>query len=809
MLLVRMRWLSPDPIRFSFVAPRTTIAAMRQWLGTRDNRWLLLLLLVGVVAYFSVKNNHGHRGGVAELDGYYYYVYLRSVQMDGDIELGNEYRDCGNPFKYGLTKNGHHRNVFGVGPALLWTPFFLVTHLLAWIGVKLGYALSLDGMSRFHQVGTFFGTLLYGWLAVVLCHRIARRVVGPDHALWAALGAALAGPLPLYSLTWASYSHAQAAMATSLMILAWVSWRDAWTPRRWILFGASAGLVLLVRPACSAFMLLPLFEGLRYIIQVHDTTRWRRALAVGGGSLAALVVFSPQMVAWHILFGSVWLVPQGEGFMRFADSAWYSTLFSPRNGLLTSAPLMLAALLGLLLEARRQPALLLPLCGVGLALLLVNGAVYDWWGWGFSARRFTSALPLFTIGLAVAIRDVRGIMARHPRRTIATVTALVVLGAVVFNLQWMRLFLARNLTWYSVRSTEGLYMTVTYTTLDDIYDKLGNPLSLPASAAFAIRHGGTPRVYDRLDGSYLLGEAHPGAIPSENPYKNSSLDMGDLRYRYNLSDAFDTPRTDGGVHYAPLRRPRGHVFLPLNRPGPLRMMIAGRALYPGTRVELRFNGQPIGTRDLPAGSWGRLIVPVAGSLVERGINRLDLVHHLPAGWDAPGPRCQAAPASSPVCSPVDLAVVSGGVKWGRFVEIWVAGDKVSDNQRGLNAVVLDRKTGKLLGQAAFDVVVHPIEFDELARFLRRFPRGSLVALGARDTVGRFATGRGRETLSLLGATTNLDMLDEEGYAAIGVLGAPAGSALEQVAATGHARVHLGRPPPPWRQVAQYRGLVLR
>ena len=781
--------------------------------GNRDHLILLLLLLVGVIAYFSVKNSEGLRGGVAELDGYYYYVYLRSVQMDGDLELGNEYREWGNPFKYGTTATGRHRNVFGVGPAILWTPFFLVTHLAAWIGVKLGFALSLDGMSRFHQVGTFLGTLLYGWLAVVFCYRIALRLVGRKHALWAVLGAALAGPLPLYCLTWASYSHAQAAMASSLLILLWLKWRDDWTTRRWLLFGAAAGLVLLVRPACAPFLLLPVVEGIRHLVcsappnRTQEPSRPRRLLAVGGGALAALAVFSPQIVAWKIMFGSLWLVPQGADFMRWTESAWASTLFSPRNGLLTSAPLMIAALAGLVLEARRRKKLLLPLCGVGVALLLMNGAVYDWWGWGFSARRFTCALPLFTIGLAVAIRDVRAWLERSPGRAIAWVTALVVLGAILFNLQWMRLFLARNLTWYSVRSTEGLYMTVTYSSLDDIYGLMGNPLSLPSSAAFAIRRHGDPRVYDRIDGSYLLGEAHPGAIPSEDPYKNATLDMGDLRYRYHLSRSFGNPRRDGEVSYAPLREPAGHVFLPINRPGPLRMMVGGRATYPGTRVELRFNGQPVGMRDLPTNRWHRLVVDVPGRLVERGINRLDLIHHLPQGWDAPGPRCSSGPVR--FCSRVDVAAVSGGLKWGRFTELWVDGRKVSDNTRGINVALVDRDSGRLLGTAAFDVVMHPILYRELARFISRFPQGSIVALGARDRAGRHFRHGGRAALGLIGATTNLRSVDEAGYAAIGFIGAPTGSAMEQVAPTGHARVRLGRPPPPWREVAQYRAIVLR
>ena len=50
-----------------------------------------LLLLVGSVSYFGLTDSQGHRGGVAQLDGYYYYIYLRSLQVDGDLDFENEY----------------------------------------------------------------------------------------------------------------------------------------------------------------------------------------------------------------------------------------------------------------------------------------------------------------------------------------------------------------------------------------------------------------------------------------------------------------------------------------------------------------------------------------------------------------------------------------------------------------------------------------------------------------------------------------------------------------------------------------------
>jgi hypothetical protein len=779
---------------------------MRRLLRDRHAVILLLILLGSSIGYFNFRSASGEIGSTVEFDGYYYYVYLRSVQVDGDIDFTNEYRDWANPFKFGPSPTGRARNIFGPGPALLWAPFFLATHLVAHVGARLGYPLSLDGLSRFHQVGTLFGSLLFGWLALVFSYLVARKLFGREHALWAALGAALAGPLPFYAVKWGSYSHAHAAMAASLLVLLWLEWRGEWSLRRWCFFGAAAGLLLLVRPAAIAFALLPIFEAVRTLVPALRARDLRAAARAASGPLlgavAAIVVFSPQLIAWRLIFGHFLTTPQGEGFMRWRDSAWLSVLFSPRDGLLVTAPLMGVALLGLFASMRRLPSIGGPLLLVFAAALYVNGAAYDFWGWGFSSRRMTTYLPLFAIGLGVVLSWVRARMLANPARAIAWVTSTVIGLFVVFNFGWMLCYVQQNLSWYFVRSSQGLYMSVLHRFVDGVYGTVGNPLSLPTSLAFTLRKGGTPKVYDRIDGSFLLGESHEEANPAALQSLNSNLDMGDLRFKYFLSESFGTPVRVSGIRFVPLREPRGHVFLPINRPGPVDLLVVGQAAFDGTTVELRFNGEPLRAFPLPRGAWSKLEAAVPARLVERGINRLDLVHGMREGWSRPTSR--RVVGRTGVVSPVDIAVVSGGHLEGNFAEVWVDEKKVSDGYRGLNVAVVDPRSGRVRGARGFDTVWRAGEWMELAGYLAHFPRGSLVALGARDNVSKFWSRGGARAMALLGAHVDLSKADRAGYAVIGVLGAPAGSALEAVASSGHARVLVGFPPPPWREVARYR-----
>ncbi|MFH1132749.1 MAG: interleukin-like EMT inducer domain-containing protein [Pseudomonadota bacterium] len=775
----------------------------------RDAVILALLLVLGTLAYFTFQDSQGNVGGVAKLDGYYYYVYLRSMQMDGDLDFSNEYEKWGNPFQFGKTDTGRARNVFGIGPALLWTPFFILAHFLCVIGIKLGFPLSPDGLSRFHQVITFYGSLVYAWMAVIFCYYIIRRVFGKENALWATFAAALAGPLPFYCLSWASYSHAPAAMATSLLVLLYFSWHEQWNFRRWFLFGATAGLVILIRPACAPFLLIPAWAIFGFLYSTARTNGLKYSLRCIVGPLfsiaAMLLVFSPQLLVWNLFYGTPFTLPQGYSFLWWSASAWHSLLFSPRNGLLTSAPLMIFALVGLFVAIKRNRNFALCLLAVFVAILYLNGAVHDWWGWGFSARRFTSSLPIFAFGFGAILSAAKTWLAKYPLRTAAWVTSIVIIAAILFNLEWMCAFNQRNLKWYQVRSTQSLYMNVANSAVERVYDSFGNPLSLPSSLAFKLRHGGSLKTYDRIDGSYLLGEVNPETNPGGQPYLHAQMDLSSLRFRYNLSESFGNPVRNANIPYVPLREKSGHIFIPLNRPGPVQLRIRGQSAFPKTKVIFSFNEHNLNSSEFVDDQWTTFTVSVPGDLVQRGINRLDLVHELPKGWDTPPQRTVG---ESGVISPVDIAVASGGMSLGNFCEIWVNSRLESSNVEGANIVVIDANNGNILGGRGFDVYTHPAQFEEIKLFLEHFPKGNIVAIGVRGDASRHFAFGGKTALVKFGAQTDLTAQKNASYAAIGVLGAQPGSAIEQLNNKGHALARVGSPPPQWREIARYNAIRL-
>lgn len=525
------------------------------------------------------------RGPHVTEDGWYYFHWLRSAALDGDLDLTDDYRTFGNWYGFGVTATGRPHNPFGIGPALFWAPGFALGHAVAKLGNQAAPDRVANGYSRAEQAGALSTSFLAAagafWLCFALCRRIAT-----ERAAW--LGTALAflgGPLLWYALYSPAMPHALEACCASAFFFTYLPSRGR-TPREAALLGLVAGAMLLVRPQLAVLLVLPLLEA--------ATAPRQRWAALATTLAVAALVFSPQLYVWKLSYGSWLVVPQGSGFMRWAEPLWSETLFSSRNGLFTTTPLLWFVIPGLYYLARRD-------LGLGLASIAafaleawVNGAVWDWWGGGaFGGRRYAATFPIWALALTAL-----GTRLAEPgtlRALRLGLSAALVGGLGV--LQWKMLVAhhARRLPWETALPFRERVALATGRAWPG-----PNPFAFPANALFALEHGVPLDAYDRAVGPYLLDER----LPTTNPLlprkrRETVLLSADWARAFFGRGFLHTPRG------AELRGPVGELFLPLNRPGRL-------------RVELELDGSQ------PA-RWsfnGAAGLDVAASAVKRGVNVL-------------------------------------------------------------------------------------------------------------------------------------------------------------------------------------------
>jgi hypothetical protein len=369
----------------------------------RGWRWAAVLLLLVIVVLFTPSMS---------ADGVEYYAYVRSLAIDHDIEFTNEFKGPEVPFERvpewlatNRSPTGYAQNLASVGPAIVWAPFYMLGSLIVRGGNAFGADWTTDGYSLPYIAMINLASAVSLPITAWLCYLIARRVVARRIALLAAVALVAGSAIMDYGLFEAHYPHALAAMTVAAYFYWWLRTRPQRTPGQWFVLGLLAGAMALMYWINSILLLLPALDLLPPFVRALRARAWRAIGQMIGGGLvflaALLLAFSPQMIAWTILYGSPFTIPHGSSFAEPHGLKVLQMLFSPVHGQLLWAPISFVAMVGMgWYIARRRWEGALVLLAFGL-YFLYNATLGSWHGGGpFGLRRIANVLPLLTPGLA-------------------------------------------------------------------------------------------------------------------------------------------------------------------------------------------------------------------------------------------------------------------------------------------------------------------------------------------------------------------------------------------------------------------------
>ncbi|HXL22099.1 MAG TPA: hypothetical protein VOA78_06525 [Candidatus Dormibacteraeota bacterium] len=398
-------------------------------------------------------------------DGVGYYALARAPLIEHSLDFSHDYQYANARFRGARvdehgevrptfrTPTGHLDNHFTVGPAILWTPFLLLAHLSVLIARAFGSAVPADGFSAPYRFAMAFATGLYGFLGLLLSFRLARKYVSETWALLATIAIWWASSLPVYMYFNPSWSHAHSAFVVALFLWYWHETRPARTLSQWLLLALIAGLTLNVYYANA--MLLAVLAGEAF---PQYRAAFRRTPAVPAPattpapappSLGALVLrhflfcavvlasLLPTFLTRTIIYGS----PFASGYIPLSHWLWrspvfFQVLFSSNHGLFAWTPIILLSFFGLLLFARRHPAVGFPFLAAVLAFYLFICCYPDWAGISsFGNRFFISLTPLFILGLAVFLDALSHLF--PARRTALLLSSALLACFILWNLAFM------------------------------------------------------------------------------------------------------------------------------------------------------------------------------------------------------------------------------------------------------------------------------------------------------------------------------------------------------------------------------------
>lgn len=554
-----------------------------------------------------------HLGARLQSDGFYYYAYLRSIAFDRDVDFTNDYRILGLGRKANLfvpTPTGHAQSAWTIGPAIVWSPFFAVGHVVAARLHAGGADVSVDGTSFPYRQAVCVAGLFYGLLGCWFCYRLTRRI-RPAPLAAAAVALTIAGSFMLwYVVAEPTMTHAPSMAAVAGFVWLWLATRDARSLGMWALLGAVAGLMAMIRWQNALFMLLPAIDAVRTLLRPATPRARAETMAGSAAFLAcAIVVFSPQMLAWKAIYGSyVARSPVGPE-IRWTHPRLLDVLFSARNGLLSTSPMLYLGAIGLALLAFEDSALALPCIAIIAVMVYFNACIQDWWGSaGFGGRRFDGTIPLFCLGVA-AFTDA-GIRALRRHAATAIVAALATLA--VWNLALMQ------------AAHEGAFDVDRTLPFDRawalqarvVHSWFGNPFTYPASLAFAVRNRVGPGDYDVLSTDRLLADPR-------QPYARLDIGTSD---EWIIEDGWGAPEQEGATSFRWAGR-QATIRLPLDHAASLRVQIRLHAFaYPGAPpqiVTVSANDHPCAPLAVPP-DWQTIECTLDKPSWRSGVNRVAL-----------------------------------------------------------------------------------------------------------------------------------------------------------------------------------------
>jgi hypothetical protein len=543
-------------------------------------------------------------------DGYYSWVYARSLAYDGDLDFTNDYSLCGDPFEIGWTTAVQHRaNFYYFGPAAFWTPaIWVVKHLVK-------HASSADVRNGCMGPVPFLVlwlTCFAGGAVVLATSALLRRWMSARKAAFAALLTGLGTPLLDFSSIHASASHAYDAASVAAYVYVVVLLRERGPRARLlVLAGALLGLAILQRSSNAIFGLL----ALGALAPRGPAPSWSRA-ARSVAAVAATAVLTgvvPLLLVTRAIYGHALLFAHGPYFLWPAHAHPFLLLFDERGGVFDTAPVLWLGVAGLAILLRKRDAywLTLPWLACAYFELHLSASALDWQ----AGRRLLNLAPLgaLCIGLACE-RGVSWVRAR-PRATkfIAYAVPVAVVGwlqaGIIFG------FARGKIPWDTPLTAATRYSEGQKTLLGALEAHTGPLTELPAAYVFALRYHLAPSAFGW------------GAHPQWYQHNHYSLDYDRGDFSFTDHDAralLEGLEIKDGTRGACTTGEHAAAVFALQWPRTTRVRLEYDATGSNTLAVRSFPWR--GVAALPVGNSQRVYLDVPPGGLDSGINQVELEH---------------------------------------------------------------------------------------------------------------------------------------------------------------------------------------
>jgi len=332
-------------------------------------------------------------------DPSYYYAQLRSPVIDNDLNFRNE--TITNGVITRKTVTGLQASPWPIGPSIMWSPFFLLAHIL----VVIIDPSKATGFSFPYIALVSFGSFLYGLMSLIIIYKISQLFGNRFISAIAILLCMGATPLFYYTFRQPIMAHTTGLLASSVLFLYYIRITEYQLYSEWsgFIFGVLLGLCFLTRWSGVLFAVFPLTYFASQIIRAIQTNNYSKLPLVLQQIIIMITIFgltiSPQLSLWYRLHSKPVVFPQDPS--SFVDNLFpintLKVLFDTNRGLLFWSPFILISMFGIGRIPNIEIKVSAIICIVSHLILI--GYRRDWFGGGgYGPRYFIELIPVLVVG---------------------------------------------------------------------------------------------------------------------------------------------------------------------------------------------------------------------------------------------------------------------------------------------------------------------------------------------------------------------------------------------------------------------------
>ncbi len=409
-----------------------------------------ILLILFVLLFLGFRSPERNWDRVINSDGKGYYAYLPALFIYHDLHFGfaEQYEAQYYPSDRSVFKEFRFDTGRGIvnkyfpGMAIVWLPFFLFGHLMAWLELY-----PRDGYSLPYQYAIALSALLFLWLGARWLMKLLRCFGAGDRAAAFLTAAVTLGTnLVFFTVTEPSMTHVFSfALITFFLLVTYRLFHEyepRWFPKAASLFF----LILLIRPTNALILLLvPFLAGSTGDLKAtFHRVLAHRAAFIRAVAYSVLLLAVPVTI-WFVQTGTPFVYSYGGEKLDFFRPHMLSILFSFNRGWFLYTPLALVSLAGLVALFRENRYRFYWLAGFLLLFIYVASC---WWVWYYASkcgqRVFVDLYALVALLLLFLYGSIRTSVAR--RMLTALIVVLVALNLFQFYQHTRWIFPPWNIT---------------------------------------------------------------------------------------------------------------------------------------------------------------------------------------------------------------------------------------------------------------------------------------------------------------------------------------------------------------------------